>query len=212
MLDLKEPRLVYVDDDFTNCATKLRPLHEIVRLDMKNGESYVLDLSGAQYGFPETIVPYAEYMKTRVKSVDAHHPLGSTVKILHDEFLKADPDLGYRIWSYNERFTNEMCASMEHWQKHIGNVNLSAMLKLSPKAFENKRADLIDHILDDLRWLKERYAMRGGLFNEMPLHYIKSEEETARSEELETQRMREKYGEKKFRLRNPPVIEGRGIW
>ena len=209
MLKLEEPPLVYVDDNFSDCAKKPRPLHEIIRLDMKNGESYVLDLTGAQYGFPETIVPYAAYMVTRVKSVDAYHPLGSTVKILHDELLKADPVLGQQIWMYNTRFMDEMNASMHHWQQDPDNPTLSAMLRLPQKEFENKRADFIDHILEDLRWLKERYAMRGGLFQEMPRYLIKPKAEIARLEELEVQRKREKYGEKKIRVRDAPVIESR---
>ena len=176
------------------------PLHEILRVDMKNGESYALDLTSAQYGFLETIVPYAEYMKTRVKEVDAHHALGSTIKLMRDDFLRSDPDLGYKIWTYNERFTNEINASMDHWQKHIGNLTLSAMLKLPQKEFETKRADLIEHILYDLKWLKERYEMRGGLFKEMPKHLTKSNEEIARLEQLEVQRMREKYGGKNIRI------------
>ena len=184
--------------------------HVILQVALKHGEIYAVDFSGAQCGFVDTVMPWARYLSSDMEQQYTSREFGYTFKNIHmGMMMRGAPVLGHQIWTYNTRFAEEMQASMEHWQRHICNLTLSAMLELSQKAFETKRADLIYHILYDLRWLKDRYAMRGGLFQEMPVHLIKSKEEIARREEVEIQRMREKYGEKKFRLRDPPVIEGR---
>ena len=40
--------------------------HTILKLTLNNGEQHALDLTGAQYGWTETIMPWAPYAKSRV--------------------------------------------------------------------------------------------------------------------------------------------------
>ena len=129
MVNIKEPRRVFVVDSSGHCRDPPFDLHEIVRLDVKHGDTYAIDLSGAQYGFVHTIVPYAEFMKTQAIRVRSYHEFGSTTDILRDEYHTVDdPELGHRLWIYNVRFTNDMNTSMAHWQKHPNNPTLSALL------------------------------------------------------------------------------------
>jgi len=44
--------------------------HEIIHVTLKhNAEQYALDISSAQYGYYEPVVPWREYMAERVRSI-----------------------------------------------------------------------------------------------------------------------------------------------
>lgn len=45
--------------------------HEVYRVTLKTGEEYVLDITGAQYGFDQVVMPWDEYLILRAGRV--HH-------------------------------------------------------------------------------------------------------------------------------------------
>lgn len=53
-------------------------MHEILRFRLKDSqEFYVLDLSSAQYGYHEPIMPYEEYHSKHIVEVHSVHDFGS---------------------------------------------------------------------------------------------------------------------------------------
>lgn len=152
-------------------------------------------------------MPWDAYVSSKVRQYHSSQRFGHRIETLEEDYKFHDPHIGRLVFAYNMRLTEEMNKSVKHWQEVQRNYPLNALLELPQSAFEKKREELVEHVLDDLRWLKERYAMRGGLFGEIPKSYVKSEKEIARLEDLEIQRMKEKYGEENFRVRAVPVIE-----
>ena len=53
-------------------------VHTVMIMTMKNGEQYAVDFSGAQYGWHETIMPWALYSSSRIEEVMYVEPLGYT--------------------------------------------------------------------------------------------------------------------------------------
>jgi len=45
------------------------PYHEVLKVALKNGEEYALDLAGAQYGHHDPIAPWIEFEQERVRQV-----------------------------------------------------------------------------------------------------------------------------------------------
>ncbi len=56
---------VYGDD-----PRRVPPVHAVLGVKFtSNRERWVIDLAGAQFGFPEIVVPYADYLGTRVREI-----------------------------------------------------------------------------------------------------------------------------------------------
>ena len=52
--------------------------HEALKIRLKDGSSYVMDLAGAQFGYNIPVMPYDTYVKTMVaaKSIPTVNPFG----------------------------------------------------------------------------------------------------------------------------------------
>lgn len=45
------------------------PTHEILKVTTVSGVAYAIDISGAQYGYPEPVTLWDEYAATRVQEI-----------------------------------------------------------------------------------------------------------------------------------------------
>lgn len=61
-------------------------VHHVVKITLKNGAQYALDMTGAQYGWSESIMPWDTYKATRIQSITKTSPFGNAKDELHAKF------------------------------------------------------------------------------------------------------------------------------
>lgn len=71
--------------------------HTVITLELTNGESYVVDLVGAQYGHYRAVMPKAEYMDVYVSHIAESKPFGYNAELWMADWLQKllDSRLGY---------------------------------------------------------------------------------------------------------------------
>ena len=140
--------------------------HAILRITLRTAEQYAFDLSGAQHGYWEPVVPWATYLQSRTIG-DAmqgvtFHPLGHHLRI-----FESMPNFGlYGVtMRYNVDFAKAAAFACEEFGSAEGHVPLSEMLKLPQKAYEGQRANLVGFIAKALEVFnaeaKKRFRVTG---------------------------------------------------
>ena len=119
--------------------------HCCFRVQLRTDEVYAFDLSGAQFGYRETVSPWESYLQLRgvrdsEESIE-FGPFGSTLNALHG----ASNGLGLFAVTMkcNLWFTNAVSSACEDFGGAEGHVPLSEMVKLPQKAYEHHRTDLL---------------------------------------------------------------------
>lgn len=135
------------------------PPHQVLRITLKNGEIYIIDLAGAQYGHYESVVPVDTYFQTRAGSVLERRIFGHQQRLLKQAC--GAPTWRGAILDCNEQFHRGLNLSIDVWQKE--NVSLDSMLNLAEKHFLQRQRHLIAFVDEKLREYKE-WAEIGGLF------------------------------------------------
>jgi hypothetical protein len=51
--------------------------HNLYRVTLKNGEKWAIDVTGAQFGYPEPLCPWQDYIMTRVKKIKKEQAFGA---------------------------------------------------------------------------------------------------------------------------------------
>ena len=141
--------------------------HSIIRVTMKTGEKYVIDLTGAQYGWYETIIPWHTYEKNRVQPIREVQRFGYTRKFCEERAAKSG---GLAKWNHDadKSFTKALNDIVEGWQ--AGNMSLSAMLKLPEAELEKKRTSFLETVKEGMQrfriFMKDIGALdlKGGIF------------------------------------------------
>jgi hypothetical protein len=67
-LEPKNPKRQVIDVNLQQEGKNDTP-HNILKVEIKNGEVYTLDLTGAQFGYYDAITPWEEYSNTRVERI-----------------------------------------------------------------------------------------------------------------------------------------------
>ncbi|KAL8836166.1 MAG: hypothetical protein Q9170_003019 [Blastenia crenularia] len=119
--------------------------HWILRVTIKNGEAYAIDITGAQFGWTEHIMPWSHYEQHRIHNDSAKpveiQPFGRCVQIKAEKYREWNqvPNL-----SFEEAFNTELNASLHQWAQK--NIALSPLLRLPEKKFNEKRSAMLIHI------------------------------------------------------------------
>lgn len=139
-------------------SSKGKMLHEILLVSRRKGKPYVLDITGAQYGYDLPVVPWDEYLQKRVAKIERTHHFGFNHDLIHSRFQ--------RFWRPQMRHSSVNVSLAQ--QKHIamraqvmdnavrvwfesGNMRLSELLKKDHRAFQVHSKALILHIDNALR-------------------------------------------------------------
>lgn len=122
--------------------------HVVLRFTLRSGEKYALDLSGAQYGFDETVAPWTPYLEKRVRGNNMSnveiHPCGHMMGILQSHTL--GPTLLGVLMRYNIDLTKIALSTCQDFLEKEGFPALSELPKLPEKAFKAKSAALAEHV------------------------------------------------------------------
>lgn len=131
--------------------------HEVLQVVLKSGEAYVVDLTGAQYGHYESVVPSDTDFQTRANSVLERQTFGHQQRLM-------TAACGPHSWTgvirdCNKKFCQCLNTMIDEWQKE--NILLIALLKLPRNQFLQQQRQLtafVDEILRDFK----QWAEKGG--------------------------------------------------
>lgn len=118
--------------------------HQLLRVTLSNGEKYAFDITGAQYGYHESVVPWHQYIDSQVKEIVGTDTFGMDRTIAVSDELCGEPGYPGLIMSCNKEFMKVFDSTVRDWQKE--NTTLSAMLKLPEDTFRQRRASLTEYI------------------------------------------------------------------
>lgn len=116
--------------------------HSIVKVTLKNGETYAIDITGPQYGHYDPVVPWDIYAESRVKEVVMACPLGDVEESQKVAGSKAGGVGPHK--TYEEQFAEVFVAAAKSWQ--VRNGSLDGIMKMREETFKKKQADLVDFI------------------------------------------------------------------
>ena len=133
--------------------------HTLVRVKLKNGESYAVDMAGAQYGWHEPVTPWQLYENSRVREIDQVVSFGGTRVFCKK---RANDMGGQHKWAHaiKENFGEEVDEALAWWQR--ANILLSDLLRLPEHAFPKRKASLlacIDEVLQRYKAFQESRGM-----------------------------------------------------
>jgi len=147
-------------------------LHNALKVDLQRArESYVLDVSSAQFGYFQPVIPWSVYKETRIRVNEENEFfkfgfIKDYVKRCDKDWLGdfeegSTADLFCKIqWRAAERLLIETMK----WEKEQ-KITVKDMLQLPEKAFEIKRKELVEHIDARLKtFLENRSRKIGGRY------------------------------------------------
>ena len=141
--------------------------HQIVRVKLKTGESYALDMTGAQYGYVETVRPWVSYLKSRRGSISEE---GLEFRHFGRELnMIRTTSNGSNLWSVvmrsNLDMTKVMNVAYEVFNRH---QDLQEILKLSQLDFDRRTDQLVTFVSSVLKANNDEGKGQGGRFPVTP--------------------------------------------
>ena len=122
--------------------------HRIIHAMLKNGDEYLVDLAGAQYGRYKPIVPFTSYMKDFAAKTLARELHGrnidnyfAIVQMRHDAQSEGLVRAGQRLCDLSKEYiADRLC----DWEEE--NQTVSALLKANEEEFQEAKAKLVAHL------------------------------------------------------------------
>ncbi|KAK4501679.1 hypothetical protein PRZ48_007488 [Zasmidium cellare] len=125
--------------------------HNVLALEATDGNTYILDLSGAQFGQPRPVIPFNEYKLRYMNQITQIHEHG-----YYDGVLEAaregerNPymcDVSLALIQHKVRKC--LLESVEEWQKE--NVSLKGLIRGDRKTYGTGKTALLGKVFDDMR-------------------------------------------------------------
>ena len=156
----KNTRLRLLPADDTGTVDAHDYSHSVIRITLKNGEKYILDLTGAQYGWQETVTPYDIYQQAKIRLIKKVSPFGYT-----RQFCKVVENMdGISKWHHDvdvgfETVLNDILITWQH-----ENMSLSTLLRLPDDQFEKQQAGLLETLEGGMQEYKQ-FMTESGAFD-----------------------------------------------
>ena len=134
--------------------------HSVLRVTMKDGQTYALDLAGAQYGWQETVMTWERYSAARVRKKISAVPFGETRVSFG---IEATSTGGNFEWMHrvSQAFSKTVEEALVSWQ--TANISLVDLLRLpaSPE-FQEKQSSLLETVDESLHRYRTLQESQGG--------------------------------------------------
>lgn len=114
--------------------------HLTVKVVLENGETYALDIAGAQFGYFDPVLPWSQYLESQVKTVKKIVSYGHSR--LKGSRKCHKPGAEGQVASAHAFVILVMERAIDQWVSE--NMTLQAMLKLPEAGYEQKRSELLD--------------------------------------------------------------------
>ena len=133
--------------------------HTILRVTLKSGERYAIDLTGAQYGYQEDCMPWDDYFATRVEAIVDIKPHGHAKDRLANEARSKGFPLSL-LQGLGAYFANDLRLSIVMWEKSGGDTKV--LLTLPEKEFKAKKEDLLGLVKRLMKQSREDSIQHGS--------------------------------------------------
>ena len=128
---------------------------------MKNGETYALDMTGAQYGWSEAVTSWPLYNASRIRKCEEILTFGGT-RIFHKaRAVKNGGQLQYNR-GIKEQFAESVDGAVDRWQKD--HISLTELLRVPEGDFQKSQASLVDAVADWLQRYKNSQEAQGVFY------------------------------------------------
>ena len=129
--------------------------HEIMKVTLKSGEVYAIDITGAQHGYYDAVYLWDQYLQTRVKTVGKVMSFGSLkAKYCGPEWCDL-PGCNGAIKRVHKAFAEAFDHAVGEWQKK--GVKVAEMLRMGEEAFVRTREELIGYVAGVFQDLKRSF-------------------------------------------------------
>ena len=166
---LETPRTTWhVDQKGNNDPTPYPP--EILRIQLRNSERFAIDMSGAQFGWYEPVLPWDTYIHLRLggksNRVTAINPFGYGLHRANN--IAKMPDLPWNPWpsvtSFNLSFAETANSATEEWSGREKFRTLSDILRLPEVEFVDKKEELCQAVSKSLSAAITDFKKQGKYF------------------------------------------------
>ena len=134
-------------------------VHTIIRVTLKNGESYAVDIAGAQYGWHEPVTPWQLYNASRVREIKDVPPFGGT-RASYKTRVNNMSEQRKWIHSIKENFAERVDCALAWWQR--GNILSIDLLRLPEHEFQKRQTSLLSCVDDFMQRYKTFQDSYGG--------------------------------------------------
>lgn len=134
--------------------------HDIIKITTRTGEIYALDMTGAQYGWTECIVPWSHYVKSRVREVKNVVPFGET-KVWCLKRAKETGGQYKTVHDIKVLFAQVVDCAVMFWQR--ANILTTDLFRLPEQEFQKKQASLLDAV-EELLQKEKAFQESQGTF------------------------------------------------
>ncbi len=133
--------------------------HNIIRVTLKNGESYALDIAGAQYGWHEPVTPWQLYNTSRVREIKDVAPFGGT-RTCYKTGANNMSEQRKWIHSIKEDFAEGVDLALAWWQRV--NIMSTDLLRLPEHEFQKRQTSLLGCVDEFMQRYKAFQDSNGG--------------------------------------------------
>ncbi len=133
--------------------------HQLLQVTLKCGEMYAFDISAAQHGYYEPVVPWEHYAHHRVKKVRSSAPFGQAQRNKREYIPPTN--WGFAINSVNEFWSIKLGG---YFILHEARTPVSEMLKLPDQDFCVAQEELLQDLAGYLKYLKKIFQEKGCLY------------------------------------------------
>lgn len=126
-------------------------VHHILRVTLKDGSVWAVDVAGAQYGQHSPVVPFAQYARDSIAKILATRPFGTSFRNIHDPVSTRNPGNPGNIL-----LMLQLSQTLEHhidelaeWEHH--HVAIPGLLKAKREAYQSLKTALVAHLATQAR-------------------------------------------------------------
>ncbi|CAK4033011.1 Hypothetical predicted protein [Lecanosticta acicola] len=141
-----------------------RYMHSALAIEAKDGEAYIVDVSGAQYGQHQTVVPFGQYMSdfaTKIIKITSHGHMALKARAVHEGYRDRPVDISawmsgtagnfdYRPLQMQYKVKERILAAVKEWEM-LNNLTLHDLLGCDQERFEACKSSLLAKTDDDVR-------------------------------------------------------------
>ncbi|KAF2234180.1 hypothetical protein EV356DRAFT_515613 [Viridothelium virens] len=136
-------------------------VHQVFRVILKSGEQYIIDLTGHQFGFHETVLPVSDYLSSRVRKLVGKNPVGSA-KLKQVRLVKYfKPETTHELaLPLDCHYALAMDRALLKWET-VADQKLDRIIDLPEEQYLEKRTEFLEYLRVGLVNCREEMVERG---------------------------------------------------